>query len=383
MDFEIPEETRQLRDAVRRFVEREIIPLDEQVKGEDAIPIDIITEARRRSVAAGFYGMYMPEEVGGGGIPLMTAVIVFEDIARQGSRLARFALGAHGGPTPILLACDEQQKERFLTPVMRGEKTNCFALTEPGAGSDAAAIQTSAVKDGDNYVLNGVKHFITNGPYADFAMVFAVTDRKLGARGGVTCFLVEKGTPGFLVARVQKTMAGDDLQAELAFQDCVVPAKNILGEIGQGFLLAMQWIGHGRLIIGAMCVGLSELLLKMSVDYAKQRVQFGKPIASRQAIQWMLADTATEIYGARMMLYNAAWKADRGENVVMETSMVKLNATEMVNRVADRAVQIHGGMGYMREFPIERIFREVRVLRIVEGTSEIQRFVISRFLVSE
>ncbi len=383
MDFEIPEETRQLRDAVRRFIEREIAPLDEQIKDEDVIPIDLITEARRRGVAAGFYGMYMPEEVGGGGLGLEPTVLVLEDVAKQGSRLARFALGGLGGPTPILLGCNEEQREHFLLPVMRGEKTNCFALTEPGAGSDVASIQTAAVKDGDNYVLNGVKHFITNGPYADFAMVFAVTDKSLGARGGVTCFLVEKGTPGFSVARVQKTMAGDELQAELAFEDCVVPSKNILGEVGQGFLLAMQWIGHGRLIIGAMCVGTADMLLGMSVDYAKQRVQFGKPIATKQAIQWMLADSATEIYAARMMLYNAAWKADRGENIIKETSMVKLYATEMVNRVADRALQIHGGMGYMREFPIERIYREVRVLRIVEGTSEIQRFIISRFLLNE
>jgi len=364
MDFEIPEEIRQLRDAVRKFVDREIRQLDEEVREQDAIPIELISEARSKGVAAGFYGMYMPEEVGGGGLDLLSSVILFEDIARQGSRLARFAMGAHGGPTPILLACSEEQRERFLMPVMRFEKTNCFALTEPDAGSDAAAIRTTAVKDGDNYILNGVKHFITNGPYADFAMVYAVTDKELGARGGVACFLVEKGTPGFSVARIQKTMAGDDLQAELAFEDCVVPSKNILGEIGQGFLLAMQWIGHGRVLIGAMCVGLGA-------------------IASKQAIQWMLADSATEIYAARMMLYNAAWKADRGENTIKETSMVKLYATEMVNRVADRALQIHGGMGYMREFPIERIFREVRVLRIVEGTSEIQRFIISRFLLNE
>jgi len=383
MDFEISEETRQLRDAVRRFVERELLPLEERIKEVDAIPLDLITEARRRGVAAGFYGMYMPEDVGGGGLQVLPSVIIFEDLARQGSRLARFALGAHGGPTPILLGCNEEQREHFLLPVMNGEKTTCFALTEPGAGSDAAAIQTTAVKDGDNYVLNGVKHFITNGPYADFAMVFAVTDKELGARGGVTCFLVEKGTPGFSVARVQKTMSGDDLQAELAFEDCIVPSRNILGELGQGFLLAMQWIGHGRLVIGAMCAGLADMLLNMSIDYAKQRVQFGKPIASKQAIQWMLADSATEIYATRMMLYNAAWKADMGENIIKDTSMVKLYATEMVNRVADRALQIHGGMGYMRECPIERIYREVRVLRIVEGTSEIQRFIISRFLLSE
>jgi acyl-CoA dehydrogenase len=357
MDFEIPEEIRQLRDAVRKFVDREIKPLDEEVREQDAIPIELISEARRKGVAAGFYGMYMPEEVGGGGLDLFASVILFEDIARQGSRLARFAIGAHGGPTPILLACNEEQRERFLMPVMRFEKTDCFALTEPDAGSDAAAIRTTAVKDGDNYILNGVKHFITNGANADFAMVYAVTDKELGARGGVTCFLVEKGTPGFSVSRIQKTMSGDDLQAELAFEDCVVSSKNILGEIGQGFLLAMQWIGHGRVLIGAMCVGLSDLLLKMSTDY--------------------------EIYAARMMLYNAAWKADKGENIIKETSMVKLYATEMVNRVADRALQIHGGMGYMRELPIERIFREVRVLRIVEGTSEIQRFIISRFLLND
>ncbi len=383
MDFEIPEETRQLQDALRRFVDKEIRPLDEHIRERDDIPLDIIMEARRRGVAAGFYGMFMPEEVGGGGLSVLSTALVFEDIAMQGSRMARFALGAHGGPTPILLACNEEQRERFLMPVMRAEKTNCFALTEPGAGSDAAAIQTTAVKDGDNYIINGVKHFITNGPYADFAMVYAVTDKQLGARGGVTCFLVEKGTPGFSVARVQKTMAGDNLQAELAFQDCVVPSKNILGEVGQGFMLAMRWIGHGRLLIGAMCVGVSDLLLRMSTDYAKQRQQFGKPIASKQAIQWMLSDSATEIYAGRMMLYNAAWKADQGENIIKETSMVKLYATEMVNHIADRALQIHGGMGYMREFPIERIFREVRLLRIVEGTSEIQRFIISRFLLNE
>lgn len=383
MDFEISEEVRQLCDAVGKFIDREMRPLDEQIKGEDVTPPELIDEARRRGVAAGFYGMYMPEEVGGGGLDLLSTAVLMEDTARRGSRMTRFALGAHGGPTPILLGCNEEQRERFLMPVMRGEKTNCFALTEPGAGSDAAAVQTTAVKDGDNYILNGVKHFITNGPYADFAMVYAVTDKELGARGGVTCFLVDKDAPGYSVARIQKTMAGDELQAELAFEDCVVPAANILGEIGQGFLLAMQWIGHGRLLIGAMCVGVADLLLKMSTDYAKQRVQFGKPIASKQAIQWMLADTATEIYAARMMLYNAAWKADRGENIIKETSMVKLFATEMVNRVADRALQVHGGMGYMRELPIERIFREVRVLRIVEGTSEIQRFIISRFLLNE
>lgn len=383
MDFQIPEETRQLREAVRRFIEREIAPLDEQIKEKDEIPIELMAEARRRGYKAGFYGMYMPQDVGGGGVSILPTVLLLEDVARTGSRIARFALGAHGGPTPILLACNEEQREHFLMPVMRAEKTNCFALTEPNAGSDAAAIQTTAVKDGDNYVINGVKHFITNGPYADFAMVFAVTDKALGPRGGVTCFLVEKGTPGFSVARVQTTMAGDNLQAELAFVDCVVPSKNILGQFGQGFLLAMQWIGHGRLVLSAMSVGLSDLLLKMSADYAKQRVQFGKPIASKQAIQWMLADSATEIYAARNMLYNAAWKADEGENVIKETSMVKLFCTELVNRVADRAVQVHGGMGYMREFPVERIFREVRVLRIVEGTSEIQRFIISRFLLNE
>ena len=383
MDFVIPEETRQLCDAVRRFVDRDMRPLDEQIKGEDVTPPELIQEARQRGVAAGFYGMFMPEDVGGGGLDILSTAILFEDIARQGTRMTRFALGAHGGPTPMLLACNDEQREEFLMPVMRAEKTNCFALTEPGAGSDAAALQTTAVKDGDNYILNGVKHFITNAPYADFAMVYAVTDKKLGARGGVSCFLVEKDTPGFSVARIQKTMAGDELQAELALEDCVVPANNILGEVGQGFLLAMQWIGHGRLLIGAMCVGVADFLLKLSTDYAKQRVQFGKPIASKQAIQWMLADTATEIYAARMMLYNAAWKAAQGENVIKETSMVKLYATEMVNRVADRALQIHGGMGYMREFPIERIFREVRVLRIVEGTSEIQRFIISRFLLND
>ncbi len=265
-----------------------------------------------------------------------------------------------------------------------GEYIAAFALTEPEAGSDAANIRTTAVRDGDNYVLNGTKHFISNGPIADFVTVMAVTDKELRAKGGITAFIVEKGTPGFSVGQIHRKMGNRGAhQSELLFDHCVIPTKNMIGELGMGFKVAMKTLDATRLTVLATAVGMAERLLELSAQYAKIRVQFGKPIAANQAIQWMLADMATEIYAARNMMYHAAWKADQGQKFSTESAMFKLFASEIVCRCADRALQIHGGMGYMKDLVIERIYRDARLLRIVDGTSEIQRIVIARSVLQD
>ena len=383
MDFTIPTELEQLRDSLKRFIEREIVPLEEKYKMEDVVPEEEHKKVRKRARELGFYGIHLPEDVGGGGLSNLGYVLLVEEIGRN--RTDRFysdIIGGAGGPTPMLLACNEEQKKKYLIPLVEGDITTCFCLTEPGAGSDASSIRTTAVKKNGKYVINGRKHFISNAPYADFAMVFAVTDKEKRAKGGITCFLVDMDTPGIDV-KIMKSMLRDDVQGDVTFEDVEVPQENILGKLGYGFAQAMQWIAFGRLTIAAICVGLMERVLKMSVQYAKQRVQFGKPIAERQAIQWMLADMATDLYGTKNMLYNSAWRLDRGEDILIETSMLKVFATEAASKAVDNALQIHGGMGYMREHPLERIYRRVRVLRIVEGTSEIQRWIIARGLLRD
>ncbi|MGH7899986.1 MAG: acyl-CoA dehydrogenase family protein, partial [Candidatus Binatia bacterium] len=297
----------------------------------------------------------------------------------------RMAIGVLGppnpeAPTPLLLKTTPELQKKYLVPLVKAEKTMCFALTEPDAGSDAQAIRTRAVRDGDHYVLNGRKHFITNGGGADFAIVFAVTDPELKAGGGITALIVDRDTPGYLVGKRQKTMAGDTNQVELIFEDCRVPATNIVGQEGFGFQSAMKFLNAGRSYIGALCLGIADYCVEVATQYAKDRKTFGKPIGKYQAVQWMLADSVAEIEAARWMTYHLAWLCDEGEQPMRESSIVKLYNTEMVNRVADRAVQIFGGMGYLTEGPVERIYRFVRMLRIVEGTSEIQRLIIARTL---
>lgn len=385
MDFTIPEEIEMLRQSLRKFIEKEVIPMEEKAgfDPDEGVPQDLLKKVRKRSHELGFWAIDLPEEHGGGGLNLLGTVILREEASKYFSSLTQGIFGGPEGPSKILLAGTQEQIDKYLIPVIKAEQTCCFALTEPNAGSDAASIETSAVQDGDSWVINGLKHYITNGPYADYAIVFAVTDREKRARGGITCFLVDKGTPGFSIGMIQKTMGGGDNQCELVFEDCRVPKQNVLGQIGMGFVTAMTFLGGGRLTIAAGAVGMTEKLLKASVEYAKQRVQFGKPIGTKQAVQWMLADVATELFAARSMVYNTAWRIDQGEMAVKEMAMCKLYATELVNRAADVAVQIHGGMGYMKELPIERVYRGVRALRIVEGTSEIQRFIIARTLMAE
>jgi acyl-CoA dehydrogenase len=388
MDFSIPEEIGMVLDAHRKFVEQELLPLEREEgldkrDPDEGVPRELWERVIRRSGELGFYGIHMPEEFGGGAFNNVGVTLLREQAFSFGSPLAAASVAGPEGPSLILIDANDEQRKKYVEPLVRGEITTAFALTEPGAGSDAQSIKTRADRQGDHYVLNGQKVFITNGAYAAFTIVFAVTDPEKKGRGGISAFLVEKGTPGFRVGRKNVGMVSATAQYELIFEDCRVPAANLLGQEGFAFVTAMRFLGAGRLSIAAMCLGIAKYLLGRSTEYAKQRETFGRPIADRQAIQWMLAEMATDLYAARSMVYHAAWKCDEGDPIIQESSMCKLFATEMVNRVADHAVQIHGGMGWMRELDIERYYRLVRMLRIVEGTSEIQKMIIARTLLAQ
>lgn len=385
MDFTIPENYRMMAETVRKFVEQELEPISKQVEEEDRIPEEIVQKMRE----LGLFGLSIPEEYGGLGLGTLGECIVYEELSKTNACF-RTRIGTNNGigSQGILIDGTEEQKRKYLPKIASGEWTACFALTEPEAGSDAANIKTKAELKGDHWVLNGRKCFITNGDIADVATVFAVTDPQKRAKGGITAFIVEKTFPGFYVGTIEKKMGlRGSHTAELIFEDCIVPRENVIGGdamIGHGFKTAMKVLDKGRLTMGACAVGAAQKLLELSVKYAKKRVQFGRPIAEFQAIQFMLAEMATSIYAARQMVYHAAWLRDqRGSAVVKEASMVKLFCTEMVNRVADMALQIHGGMGYMKDYPIERFYRDVRLMRIYEGTSEIQKIVIARELLKE
>jgi len=276
-----------------------------------------------------------------------------------------------------------QQRKCWLPRLMDGKGLGAFALTEPNAGSDAAHIQTTARREGDGYALNGSKLWVSNGPIADLYAVFAVTDKSRGPKG-VSAFVVERGSPGLEIGKVDEKMGlRGSKTCEVFFRDCCVPANNLIGDEGRGFAVAMKTLDGGRVALGASCVGQAQAALTMSTEWSKQRIQFGRPIGSNQAIQWMLADSEVEIHAGRMMVYHAAWKIDDGQRASHEAAMVKLYCSEMCNRVVDRAVQVHGGMGYMKEFEIERMYRDARILRIYEGTSEIQRMIIAEELLRQ
>lgn len=381
MDFELSEDTKLLVESFKQWAERELIPLEAKhgITQDAPIPDDIAKMVRMKSAELGFYNHHMPAEVGGGGLSMIDSVVLREACGQTGSVLASVAIAGPEGPSPMHMVFDEAQRAKYLAPVMRGEQSACFMLTEPGAGSDAANIETFAEKRGDSWVLNGTKHFITNGRHADWGVVFAVTDKQKRARGGISAFIVERGQ--FQLGQPNFGMSGFEGLSEIVFEDVVVPDSQRVGKEGYGFAQAMSFLGVGRLFIAAASVGVAQHLLDLGVDYAKQRKTFGQPIASYQGIQWMLADSATEIYAARHMIYHAAWLIDQKREATREMSMCKLYATEMVNRVCDRVLQIHGGAGWMKDCKTEAFYRSLRVLRIVEGTSEIQRMVIARSLV--
>lgn len=378
IDFSLSEEQRAVRDWVRTFVERELMPLENDVlrREREGHPPGLSPEERTRlrelARKSDFWGVETPTEYGGMGLDPVTAAVIEIELGRT---FLTFKFG--GEADNILYHANEEQKERYLLPTIAGERRSCFAITEPGAGSDAKAIRARAVRDGDEWVVNGEKTFITGGNEADFAMVFAVTDPERGADGGVTCFLIDRDA-GWTSEPID-TM-GERRPASLVFQDVRVPHANILGEEGRGFSLAMQWIGKGRYLLPARALGGSERLLDMAIEYAKTRETFGAPIADRQAIQWMIADSQTEIEALRLLVLHAAWQVSVGKDSRHAQSIAKLFGGVKANEIVDRVMQIHGGMGYTRELPIERFYRDVRLLRIFEGTDEIQRRTIARDL---
>jgi acyl-CoA dehydrogenase len=372
---ELPEEVRVMRDTIRRFVDEELDPIADQVEEEDRIPDHIVERMRE----LGLFGMVIPEEYGGLGLSMLGLTAVMEELSRANLCFRIMITTNNGiGSLGVLLAGTEEQKKTHLPLMASGQRIGCFCLTEPEAGSDAAAVRTTAVRDGDSYLLNGEKIWITNADIADYFTVMASVDRSLGSKG-LTAFWIERETPGLRVGRLEPKMGLHGTQvAEVVFDDCRVPASAVLGREGEGFKLAMRVLDHGRLSIAASSVGAAERLLEAMVEHATTREQFGRPIADNQAIQWMVADSATEIAAARLLVRDAAAKKDRGERITVECSMAKLYATEMASRVADRAVQVFGGMGYIRGNIAERYFRDLRVYRLYEGTSEIQRLVIAR-----
>jgi acyl-CoA dehydrogenase len=381
MDFELPESLRLMRDTARRFVKNEMEPISQKVEEEEKVPESVVQKMREM----GFFGLSIPEEYGGMGLGTLGECVMNEEFGKTNACFrSRFGTNNGIGSQGILIDGTPEQKEKYLPRIASGEWTAAFALTEPNAGSDAANIQTKAEKKGDVYLLNGLKHFITNGDIADVATVMAVTDKTKGPKG-VTAFIVEKTFPGYSVGKIDKKMGihGNNT-SEIVFEDCQVPAKNIIGlQEGRGFSTAMKVLEKGRITIGATCVGTAQYCLDLSIAHSKQRVQFGKPICVNQAIQWMLADMAIAIYTARQIVYHTAWCRDQKQRVTQQAAMVKVYCTEMVNRVVDSALQIHGGMGYMKESPIERIYRDMRLFRIFEGTSEVQRMVISREMLKD
>jgi acyl-CoA dehydrogenase len=326
---------------------------------------------------AGFWGINTPLEYGGADLGQMMMAIVAIEVAKT---FVPFTFG--GSADNILYYANEEQKKRYLIPTINGDKKSCFAMTEPGAGSDTQNIKMTAVKDGSDWVLNGEKTFITGGNDADFVMVMAITDKKLHiesrGREGVTCFIADRemGWRSEFIATM-----GEGGPAGLVFENVRVPEENILGELNKGYNLGLEWIGFARWIVGARAVGAAERLLQMAINYAKERITFGKPIAERQAIQWQIADSAVEIEAARWLTLNAAFTLDQGEDNRHVASIAKLYGSNMGNRVVDRVLQIHGGMGYTKELPIERWYREARLWRIYDGTDEIQRMIIARNLI--
>ncbi len=378
MDFSLTDEEKAIRDTARAFIRREVMPLEQEVLRRErahqpGITRDELRELQLKAKEFGFWGLSTPEEYGGMNLSAMAQSLIWTEIGRS---FVPFRFG--GEADNILYYANESQKQEYLIPTIEGERISCFAITEPGAGSDAANIKLSARPDGDDWILNGEKTFITNGNDADFCIVVAVTDKEKGTHGGgTTAFLVDRSM-GWKSEWIQ--VMGEGGPAALVFDNVRVPSRNILGVMGQGFQLGMQWIGKGRYIIPSHALGLCERALQMAVDYANTRETFGQKIASYQAIQWMIADSETELEAARWLSLRAAWTVDQGADPRHSSSMAKLYGARMANDIIDRVMQIHGGMGYTRELPIERWYRYVRLLRIFEGTDEMQRLIISRDL---
>lgn len=379
MDFQLPEELRLLKDQLRHFVDNEMIPHERETLTEDDSDLKPEWRARLEKGAKelGIWMMEVPEEYGGPGLDLVGRAVVWQELART------IALPSRGenitGPTvrAILFNLTGEMKEKYLLPVLRGEKRACFAQTEPDAGSDPGGMRTTAVKDGDHYVINGTKRFISGAGKAAFMQLMAATDRAKGSRGGISCFLVDMDTPGVKLGTRYKTMMGD-APWEIILDNVRVPAKQMVGGEGEGFKLGQKWLGAGRVKHGARALGVAERALEMSTSYAKQRSTFGKPLSERQGIQWKLADMYIELEAARLLVFQAASKLDAGEDARTDAYLCKYFADEMAFRAMDTCMQIHGGIGLTTDLPIEKFWRQQRSYRITEGASEVMKMVIAR-----
>ncbi|KAF0108077.1 MAG: acyl-CoA dehydrogenase domain-containing protein [Anaerolineaceae bacterium] len=375
MDFQMTEEHKMLRQMVRNFAEKEIAPRAEEIDATDQFPADLF----KRMGELGIFGLPFDEKYGGSGGDYLGQVIALEEIARVSGTMA-IILDAQTSLCcePLYLFGTEEQKLKYLPPLLSGEKIGAFGLTEPQAGSDAGATRTRAVREGDEWVLNGQKIFITNGSLADVVVVTAKTDPEKGTKG-ISAFIVEKGTPGFKPGRDEKKMGlKGSVTSELFFENCRIPAGNLLGKENEGFKQFLTTLDAGRVAIAAMALGLAQGAYEKAVAYAKEREQFGQPIAKFQAIQWMIAEMATDIDAARLLVNRAAWLKMQGQRFTLEAAMAKFFATEASERVCYKAIQIHGGYGYTRDYAVERMYRDQRLCAIGEGTNEIQRLVIAR-----
>jgi acyl-CoA dehydrogenase len=378
MQLEITPELAEVRAALRKFTTEKLEPLALEIDRTGEVPPKVLELLR----AQGYLGMRLPAEYGGGGFDILTYCLALEEFSRS-HRMFTLFLDATSGLNPIAIAKfgTEAQKKKYVKGLADGTLRASFGLTEPDAGSDSQSMKTRAEQKAGGWVINGRKHYISGAHVADVVMIMAVTDPVKRGRGGITAFLVEKGTPGFNVTRVDETIGSEAIKlAELTIDNCFVPDSAVLGEVGQGFKIAMESLTNGRLGVSCSCLGAADRLIEMSAQYARERVTFGQPLAERQSIQWMLADSVVELETARAYTYETLRRVDAGEDVGPAASICKLVCSEMVGRVADRAVQIHGGMGLVKGYPVERFYRDVRHYRVGEGSSEIQRMLIARDL---
>ncbi len=381
MDFGLNEEQKLIVETTRAFVENELYPHEAEVERTGHLRMDLIRELQKKAIDAGLYAANMPEEVGGAGLDTLSWLLYEKELGRANYALHWTCVAR---PSNILLAGNEEQRQQYLYPCIRGEKWDCLAMTEPGAGSDLRGMKASARADGDDWILNGTKHFISHADIADFAIVFMATgeeDTPRGKKKLITAFFVDKGTLGFAVRDGYRNVSHRGYtNAVLEFDDCRLNKRQVLGEVHKGFEVANSWLGATRLQVASTCLGRAERALEHALSYAAEREQFGQKIGKFQGISFKLADMATELKAAELLTREAAWKYDQGTVSEADMSMAKLKATEVLAMIADEAIQIHGGMGLMDELPLERIWRDARVERIWEGTSEIQRHIISREL---
>src|SRR5712672_1072031 len=381
MDFSLTDEQRLIIRTTREFVRNELEPHEAEVERTGVLRPELLHELKVKAIEAGLYAANMPTEVGGAGLDTVTWALYEKELGWTGYALHYSCVGR---PSNILLACEGEQRERYLLPAVRGERVECLAMTEPAAGSDLRGMRATAVADGADFIINGTKHFISHADHADFVILFAATGEESSARGKrkqITAFLVDVGHPGFTIRPGYANVSHRGYtNSILEFSDCRVPASAILGELHHGFEVANAWLGATRLQVAATCLGRAERALELATQWSAQRVQFGQPIGKFQGISFKLADMAVELRAAELLVLQAAWKQDQGTATDMDMAIAKLKATEMLAFVADEALQIHGGMGLMSDLPLERIWRDARIERIWEGTSEIQRHIISRAL---